>query len=181
MIQFASNLLAWMLGTTRAGIVCVLDPGQPCIQYGCQHDATIDEIVTAARAANAHDFITSLPRGDDTIVGERGASVSGGQRQRIAIARALIKQPKILLLDEATSALDAESEVLVQTAIDAAKRDRTVIMVAHRLSTIKSADRIAVVANGRVVECGSYNELAAHPSSLFNGLLLRTTTSSSSF
>ncbi|KAJ0388901.1 hypothetical protein ATCC90586_011176 [Pythium insidiosum] len=132
----------------------------------------MDEIVEAAKAANAHDFIMSFPDGYDTVVGERGQALSGGQKQRVAIARALIKKPKLLILDEATSALDPESEHLVQSAIDRAKKDRTVILVAHRLSTIKSADRIAVIFDGEVVEQGTFDELSAHKDTIFSQVVL---------
>jgi ABC-type multidrug transport system fused ATPase/permease subunit len=132
----------------------------------------MEEIVEAAKAANAHDFITSFPDGYDTVVGERGQALSGGQKQRVAIARALIKKPKLLILDEATSALDPESESLVQSAVDRAKKDRTVILVAHRLSTIKSADRIAVIFDGEVAEQGTFEELSAHPDSIFSQVVL---------
>ncbi|ETM42686.1 hypothetical protein L914_11716 [Phytophthora nicotianae] len=144
------------------------------IAYGCSEGqvATLDNVIRAAKVANAHDFIMSFPDGYDTIVGERGQALSGGQKQRVAIARALVKRPKILILDEATSALDPESERLVQDAVDRAKQGRTVILVAHRLSTIKSADRIAVISNGRVVEQGTYNELAAREDSTFAQVVL---------
>jgi subfamily B ATP-binding cassette protein MsbA len=116
-------------------------------------------IAAAARAANADEFIERLSRGYDTVVGELGVQLSGGQRQRIAIARALLKNAPILILDEATSALDAESERLVQAAIERLMRDRTVLVIAHRLSTVKGADRIAVVDAGRVVAVGQHDEL----------------------
>ncbi|KAL4318551.1 hypothetical protein GQ457_18G001090 [Hibiscus cannabinus] len=122
-------------------------------------DATVDEVMAAAMAANAHDFIKQLPQGYETKIGECGALLSGGQKQRIAIARALIKKPVVLLLDEATSALDYESETLVQNALDQASFGRTTLVVAHKLSTVRNADLIAVVNNGCIVESGSHNYL----------------------
>ncbi|KAL9668023.1 hypothetical protein QQ045_002395 [Rhodiola kirilowii] len=121
--------------------------------------ATEEEIIEAAKAANAHNFISSLPQAYDTSVGERGVQLSGGQKQRIAIARAILKDPKILLLDEATSALDAESERVVQDALDNVMVYRTTIVVAHRLGTIKNADVIAVVKNGVIAEKGRHETL----------------------
>lgn len=112
-----------------------------------------------ARLANAHDFISAWPRGYDTIVGERGAQISGGQKQRIAIARAMLMDPPILLLDEATSALDTESELLVQLALERLMKGRTTLMIAHRLSTVRNADVVVVVAGGVVAEKGSHEEL----------------------
>ncbi|EOY30662.1 ABC transporter-like [Theobroma cacao] len=122
-------------------------------------DATMDEVMAAAMAANAHNFVRQLPEGFETKIGERGALLSGGQKQRIAIARAIIKNPVILLLDEATSALDSESETLVQNALDQASMGRTTLVVAHKLSTIRNADLIAVVNNGCIIEMGSHNDL----------------------
>ena len=121
--------------------------------------ATEEEIESAARAANAHSFISRLPAGYNTHVGEKGVQMSGGQKQRIAIARAILKNPKILLLDEATSALDAESERVVQDALDKLMVSRTTVVVAHRLSTVRNADCIAVVSKGSVIETGSHEEL----------------------
>lgn len=128
------------------------------IRYG-RPTATDAEVQTAAEAANAHGFIAGLPEGYQTMVGERGVQLSGGQKQRIAIARALLKDPAVLVLDEATSALDAESEHLVQEALARLMVGRTTLVIAHRLSTVQSADRIAVLSEGRIVEAGSHAEL----------------------
>ncbi|KAJ8768722.1 hypothetical protein K2173_023626 [Erythroxylum novogranatense] len=121
--------------------------------------ATMEEVTTAAMAANAHNFVRQLPEGYETKVGERGAFLSGGQKQRIAIARAIIKNPVILLLDEATSSLDSESETLVQNALDQASMGRTTLVVAHKLSTVRNADLIAVISNSSIIEIGSHNDL----------------------
>jgi subfamily B ATP-binding cassette protein MsbA len=128
------------------------------IRYG-NREAGEDEVRNAARAANAHDFIMSFPDQYQTIVGEKGINVSGGQRQRIAIARAILKKPRILLLDEATSSLDTESERLVQEALEKLMKGRTTFVIAHRLTTIQRADRILVFNKGRLVEAGTHNEL----------------------
>lgn len=127
--------------------------------YGSEASATLAEITEAARAANCLDFINALAQGFDTQIGENGSRLSGGQRQRLAIARALLKNAPILLLDEATSALDSESERAVQMALDTLMKGRTTIVVAHRLSTIENADRIVVMAHGKIVETGSHREL----------------------
>jgi subfamily B ATP-binding cassette protein MsbA len=137
------------------------------ILYG-RLDASEADMLAAAQAANAHDFIMAFPRQYDTVVGERGAKLSGGQRQRIAIARAILKDPRILLLDEATSALDNESEGLVQEALNRLMRNRTTLIIAHRLSTIKMAHRIAVMQDGQIIELGTHDQLIAQ-----NGLYAR--------
>jgi ATP-binding cassette subfamily B protein len=150
---------------TRIGIV----PQEPVIfsasaleniRYG-RPDASDDAVRAAARDAYAHDFISALPGGYDCFLGERGVRLSGGQRQRIAIARAMLKNPPLLLLDEATSALDAESERMVQAALQSAMRDRTTLVIAHRLATVQQADRIVVLDHGRIVEQGTHEYLLA--------------------
>jgi ABC-type multidrug transport system fused ATPase/permease subunit len=128
------------------------------ISYG-KLDATDEEVEASARAAHAHDFIVQLTDGYNTVVGERGFALSGGERQRIAIARALLRDPRILILDEATSSLDAASEALVQKALERLMEGRTTLVIAHRLSTITKADRILVLADGRVAESGSFSDL----------------------
>jgi len=131
------------------------------IAYGQLHDASDEQVIAAAKAAYAHDFIMNLPNGYNTVLGAQGLNLSGGQRQRIAIARAILKNAPILILDEATSALDNESEHFIQQAFDEAMQDRTTIVIAHRLSTIENADRIVVLDRGQIVEQGTHQELLA--------------------
>lgn len=130
------------------------------IRYG-KPTATNEQVISAARAAFAHEFISGLPQGYDTFLGERGVRLSGGQRQRIAIARAILKDPPLLLLDEATSALDAESERMVQAALESAMRNRTTLVIAHRLATVQKADAILVLDHGQLVEKGTHSELVS--------------------
>jgi ATP-binding cassette subfamily B protein len=139
------------------------------ILYG-RPGASREEVEEAARKANAHDFIAAFPDGYETRVGERGVQLSGGQRQRVAIARAILRDPAILLLDEATSSLDSESERLVLEALDRLMQGRTALIIAHRLSTVRDADRIFVLQDGRVVESGSHAELMGRPEGVYRNL-----------
>ena len=138
------------------------------ILYG-RLDATDEEVIEAAKRANIHDYIMSLPKGYDSMVGERGVRLSGGQKQRLSIARVFLKNPPILILDEATSALDNTTEILIQEALDELCVGRTTLVVAHRLSTIKNADEIAVIADGRIAEQGTHEELLAK-NGIYSGL-----------
>ena len=140
------------------------------IRFG-KLDATHDEIVQAAKSANAHNFISELPNGYDTFVGKQGAQLSGGQKQRIAIARALVRNPQILLLDDATSALDSESERVVQAALDRARQGRTTIVISHRISTFQSADYVAFMENGCIVEMGTHDKLMEQRGRYYNLVL----------
>jgi subfamily B ATP-binding cassette protein MsbA len=147
-----------LMGIVSQETILFHDTVRANIAYGLE-DASQDEIEAAARAAHAHGFITELPDGYETVLGERGTRLSGGQRQRVAIARALLRDAPILILDEATSALDTESEALVQEAIERLMRDRTVLVIAHRLSTVRKADRIVVMKDGAIVDEGAHGEL----------------------
>ena len=142
------------------------------IAYG-KPDATQAEIEQAAKLANAHEFIIDMPEGYETLVGERGVKLSGGQRQRIAIARAILKDAPILVLDEATSALDSESEALIQSALERLMKGRTSIVIAHRLSTVASLDRIVVLQNGKIVEQGSHHALLEQKDGVYHHLWSR--------
>ncbi|HET8655828.1 MAG TPA: ABC transporter ATP-binding protein [Longimicrobiaceae bacterium] len=153
--------LRGLLGIVTQETILFHDTVRANIAYGCASPSQ-EQIEEAARTANAHEFIEALPHGYDTVLGERGARLSGGQRQRIAIARALFRNPPVLVLDEATSALDTESERLVQQAIDEVMQDRTVLVIAHRLSTVRRADQILVLEAGRIVERGTHADLLAH-------------------
>lgn len=139
------------------------------IRYGAQ-DATFDEVIAAARVANAHDFISRLPHGYDTVVGERGHTLSGGERQRVSIARAVLKNPRILILDEATSSVDTETERKIQEAMDRLVAGRTVFAIAHRLSTLRKASRLLVIQDGNLVEHGTHAELLANPNGIYTKL-----------
>lgn len=137
------------------------------IIYGCE-DVTQEKLDQVIDAANLRELVDSLPKGLDTMVGEHGGKLSGGQRQRISIARALIREPRIILLDEATSALDSISEKLIQEAVNNLTENRTTFIVAHRLSTIRDADKIAVIHAGQCVEYGTYDELMARKGIFYN-------------
>jgi ATP-binding cassette subfamily B protein/subfamily B ATP-binding cassette protein MsbA len=149
-----------LIGSVQQETLLFNDTIENNIRYGTP-DATKEQIVAAAKMANAHEFIMSQPEGYSRLVGEKGFALSGGERQRIAIARAILKNPPILILDEATSALDTVTEKLVQDAIDNLMRDRTTFAIAHRLSTIKNADEICVLHEGKIVERGTHEELIA--------------------
>jgi ATP-binding cassette, subfamily B, bacterial MsbA len=158
--RFTRRSLRALMGIVSQETVLLNDTVFANIAYG-RTDFTLEHVRTAARAANAHEFISQLPDGYQTLLGERGTRLSGGQRQRIAIARALLRDPPILILDEATSALDAESERLVQEAIDRLMAHRTVLVIAHRLATVRHADLIVVLADGQIVERGTHDQLFA--------------------
>ncbi len=157
--DFTLPSLRGLMGIVSQETVLFNDTARANIAYGALDRFGPEAIEAAARAANAHDFLSALPRGYDTVLGERGTRLSGGERQRIAIARALLRDPPILILDEATSALDTESERLVQEAIDRLLAGRTVFVIAHRLSTVQHASQILVLDKGRIVERGRHEQL----------------------
>jgi subfamily B ATP-binding cassette protein MsbA len=150
--------LRGQMGIVTQETILFNDTVRDNIAYG-DPEASLERIVASARIANAHEFITKLPQGYETVIGERGVKLSGGQKQRIAIARAILKNPEILIFDEATSSLDSESELLVQEALDRLMKDHTTFVIAHRLSTIRKADRIIVIDRGRIIEVGKHKEL----------------------
>lgn len=156
--DFLTGSLRNQIGLVQQDNILFSDTVKENILLG-RPDATDDEVVEAAKMANAHDFISNLPNGYDTEVGERGVKLSGGQKQRLSIARIFSNNPPVLILDEATSALDLESEAIIQEALDVLSKDRTTLIVAHRLSTITHADRIVVMENGRIVETGTHQQL----------------------
>ena len=158
--KISLHSLRGIMGNVNQEAILFNDSFYNNITFGVK-DATREEVIAAAKIANAHDFIMETENGYDTVVGDRGCLLSGGQRQRISIARAILKNPPILILDEATSALDTESERLVQEALERLMKDRTTIAIAHRLSTIKNADEICVLHEGRIVERGTHDELLA--------------------
>lgn len=156
--DFLTGSLRNQIGLVQQDNILFSDTVKENILLG-RPDATDDEVVESAKMANAHDFISNLPNGYDTEVGERGVKLSGGQKQRLSIARIFLNNPPVLILDEATSALDLESEAIIQEALDVLSKDRTTLIVAHRLSTITHADRIVVMENGRIVETGTHQQL----------------------
>ena len=162
------DISALTLSSLRANIALVSqevalfnDTVAANIAYGVNAQATREEIIAAAEAAHAMEFINAMPQGLDTLIGENGVRLSGGQRQRLAIARTILKNTAVVILDEATSALDSESEKHVQAALDSLMKGRTTVVIAHRLSTIENADRIVVLDEGRIAESGSHAELLA--------------------
>jgi len=161
--------LRQLMGIVTQGTFLFQDTVERNIAFG-KSGATREEIERAAQAAQAHDFITAMPHGYATLVGERGVNLSGGQRQRIAVARAFLRNPPILVLDEATSELDAESEFLVRQALLALMAGRTVLIVAHRLATVRDADRVVVMQEGRVVEEGRPEDLIVRNDSVYRRL-----------
>jgi subfamily B ATP-binding cassette protein MsbA len=159
--DYALPALRQQIALVSQDVVLFNDTVAANIAYGALNQVSRAQVIEAARAANALDFIEALPQGFDTEIGENGTRLSGGQRQRLAIARALLKNAPLLILDEATSALDTESERLVQAALDNLMKNRTTLVIAHRLSTIEQADRIVVMHQGEIVETGTHQSLLA--------------------
>ena len=149
-----------LIGNVNQEAILFNDTFYNNIAFGVEH-ATKEQVIEAAKIANAHEFIMASENGYDTMIGDRGGKLSGGQRQRVSIARAILKNPPILILDEATSALDTESERMVQDALERLMKNRTTIAIAHRLSTIRNADEICVLHEGQIVERGKHEELLA--------------------
>jgi ATP-binding cassette subfamily B protein len=158
--QLSLESLRRNIGIVQQDVFLFVGTIRDNILYG-RLDATEEEVIEAAKRANIHDHIMAMEHGYDTIIGERGVKLSGGQKQRLCIARVFLKNPPILILDEATSALDNATEILIQQALDELCKGRTTLVVAHRLSTIKNANEIAVVANGKIQEQGSHEALLA--------------------
>ena len=159
--EFTRESLRAHVGIVTQETILFNDSVRSNIAYG-RPQTSQEDIEQAAHTALAHDFIQQMPKGYDTVIGERGQRLSGGERQRIAIARAILKNPPILILDEATSALDSESELYVQRALGNLMKGRTVFVIAHRLSTVRSADKIVVLQDGQVQEVGTHQDLLDH-------------------
>jgi ATP-binding cassette subfamily B protein len=170
--EYSLKGLRQSIGIVSEEPVLVSDTLFENIRYG-KPDATHEEVIAASRKAFAHEFITRFPEGYDTLVGERGVQLSGGPNQRVAIARALLKNPRILILDEATSSLDSESEHLVQKALEEQIGKRATLVIAHRLSTVKRADKILVLQEGEVVQVGTHQELYQNENGLYHKLVER--------
>ncbi len=158
-----------LIGIVTQETILFNDTVRNNIAYGLE-DCSLEKVMEAAKAANAHRFIMDMPKGYESVIGERGVKISGGERQRIALARAILKNPPILILDEATSALDTESEMLVQEAIENLMSGRTSIVIAHRLSTVQHADKILVLEAGRIVESGRHDDLIRAEHGLYRKL-----------